>query len=354
MDVVESLSFSPVARREAEHVIDEFRCPPPLPPLPPEPSAATLLARLLADGGVPAADMADRVGVTAGAVADFAESFGLWVAFTVQGGPPVSLDDVVVPPGLSPAEVGRDIRRPLGHIQRVRPTDDVVVKWVLRSGPRIRQVLSFEVVAVTQFMAALGRLPEVRQLVWGPSGFNHGLARVVVEAYDLLESSRADAVHAVARLCEGRLGRSEFADLLDSTLWLAEAPLRRARADLDLIGGDLGVQAARSRVRSAARLAPRRLLPAWIDELNSGQVRRLCASAGIDVDRRPADFEAEARRLVAESGQSADDEVLVPHLCNALALGLADEVMSALSARANADLSWADSLNRSLARFDIV
>src|SRR5690606_30304411 len=104
---------------------------------------------------------------------------------------------VVIPEGLNPKEVGRDVWQSFGAILACRPSNADPTRFIARKYRRTSKAVTFEIVAAVRLFAHLGRLDEIDQVNPKSKEFHS----TVVSAYDLLEVARRDAMVGLATLC---------------------------------------------------------------------------------------------------------------------------------------------------------
>lgn len=265
---------------------------------------------------------------------------------------------VIVPPGFDRRSVGRDLGKAIAQIVTASPDEATLRRWLMRRYHRIHQVLSFELVALVHRLTQIGRLGEVDQLCERNGAFNAELARILVEAYDLMDVARADAVEAVDRIADPSVRNlSEVAMEFPRASWLNEAEFARLDRALDS-GNEVLADAAlaefrrcveRGRARRASHGDVELLRPAGVTELLDAQVQRLAEREGLRtaaVEGTKADM---VRSWVVASGQQPDADLLVAEGVRAERAGLGKEFREALARRAKGDLDWSAELNEALA-----
>lgn len=162
------------------------------------------------------------------------------------------------------------------------------------------------------------------------------LAPPLVQAYDLLEVARQDAVAAVATILESR--DLEVLRHAAVKLRVLDGPsARRIEQMLDLV--DARPESMHMLERElryfAKRVAasPSQFRPASIGELSPPQVKRICANAGlkVEVDTTERAFEQKLRTRLRELGLEADADRLVPAGLDAFRNGRDVEFLEALA-----------------------
>jgi hypothetical protein len=273
-------------------------------------------------------------------------------------------DYVVLPPGFERALVGRDLSKAVSQIVRADPSEPMLRRWLMRRYHHIHQILDFGVVASVHRICQIGRLGEIDQLADRNGEFQAELARVLYEAYDLLDFARDDACKAVMRLTE-KVGTPLLGDTtltavardLHQASWLQEAAFMRLRRLIDEAkqsGSQSRLEIGLAQLRRAATLDPVTYLPTAVAMLNDGQVRRLAEREGLRItgtDHQEADT---VRNWVAAAGMTSDADLLVPAGIQALQAGLGDTFCDALERRSEGDLDWADELNGALVEIPVL
>jgi hypothetical protein len=273
-------------------------------------------------------------------------------------------DYVVLPPGFERALVGRDLSKAVSQIVRADPSEPMLRRWLLRRYHRIHQILSFDVVASVHRICQIGRLGEIDQLADRNGEFQAELARVLYEAYDLLDIARDDACKAVVRLTEKAgtplLGDTTLTAIghdLDQASWLQEAAFARLRRLIDEAkqsGSQSRLETGLAQLRRAATVDPATYLPTSVAMLNDGQVRRLAERQGLRITGTSHKEADTVRTWVADAGMTPDADLLLPAGIQALQAGLGDTFCDALERRGEGDLDWADELNAALVKIPVV
>jgi hypothetical protein len=199
---------------------------------------------------------------------------------------------------------------------------------------------------------ALWRLATTGQLHRLQDGsMSKSWAGVMLEAYDLLDVSLADAHRAARELVSvDALDTTRLGDALTKLAWLNESRVRRVSALLEMSQEDESSQSARI-VERELELFVKELCarPAWltpsIDKLTQGQVLRLVERNGLGLDPETRRIELDVRRELTARNLKRDFDLLVADGVRATLLGASDVFWSALDARAEGDHDWRDSLD---------
>lgn len=263
-------------------------------------------------------------------------------------------DFVILPWGFERSAAGRDLSKAVAQIVRAKPDEAMMRRWLMRRYHRIRQVLGFETVALIHRLCQIGRLGEVDQL---PSRgeFNFDLARILVEAYDLLDVARGDAVSSIEALmthADEVLDRNMAPNLalIETNLvnggWLSEATLGRLLAALKENSERAVV--VLSQFRRSVNASPVTYRPQAVAALTDGQVRRLAEREGLRLEGASYQEAETIRSWVSDAGMGSDADLLVADGIRAFRAGLGQLFQDALTRRAEGDLTWADELNDAL------
>ena len=256
---------------------------------------------------------------------------------------------VVLPPGMETAKVGRDMSKSVAQIVRGAPDEAMLRRWLLRKHHSIRQVLGFEIVAGVHRFAQVGRLADLEELVVRREG-NPELARLLVEAYDLLDVARGDALDALDALASrDDLDLDAVETLVARASWLAEASFGRIQRRIDLVRGGAGevVDVLNAVVRLAASSASV-FRPASDGALSDGQVRCQVPKAGLDLEGVTHKEVETVRSWVSDADLTADADLLISDGVRALRAGCGELFRESLQKRAAGDLAWAQDLNEKL------
>lgn len=255
---------------------------------------------------------------------------------------------VVIPDGFEPRDCGRDVRQSLGAVVASRPGTTDLVRYIGRKYRESSLELSYELVSVVWFFAHVGRLDEIGEV--NPT--SRAYHRCVVQAYDLLETARRDAMGSLAHIASGEGDLDQLADAIAKARPLFEAEAARL--------GRIVEQARRSDGVAPLLAKERRFLAQRIDQqpeaftvttiagLSEGQVRRIAQTASLDTDAGGRAEEAEIRRRLHALGLGNDADMLVPAGMRAIRAELDDVFWDALERRAGGDPQWDHELTEAL------
>jgi hypothetical protein len=311
-------------------------------------------------GGEELSVTAGRIGLTdveaaERLVLDVAATFGTWLAhslgradvqhvYTPADQQPtlfqVSCEPgtVMIPLGYEPTgKHRRDVDKALCAILHHRPSNEVVARFVARTYTTRQSLLSYPVVAGVWGFAHRGRLGTI-DLVGGDLVFK----TQVLEAYDLLDVTRQDAVDAVQQLLGSREVAPEQAlAACDRAYWLDESAFGFLRNAANCGNGlDREMQSLRGKVQRV----PGKYFPQEIADLTLGQVRRICEIAGIRVEPENRAEATEIRMALKSMGFSVDADRLVPEALRCAEQGMLDEFWDVMQARADGDPEWSERL----------
>jgi hypothetical protein len=257
---------------------------------------------------------------------------------TVDLGP----QPIVVPRGFErKAWHGRDVTKALAAIVVTDPDDETVARFISREYQEQAKVLTYEHLHLVWFYAKMQAEAKLEEF----GAKNPVFAALAVEAFDTLDYARRDAGDALRELAAGNV------DDLDALLhacakaaWLAEGDL--AKVERLIQAAKLRDTAVNALARELGYLSqrlkttPARYLPRTIAELNAGQIRRIAAAAGLDVDNGGRDDERELRQRLRDYGFGADLDRLVPDGMNAIRTGRLDQFFRVMDARKDRDNTW--------------
>lgn len=256
---------------------------------------------------------------------------------------------LVVPDGYEvlKARSGKQRRNGLSSILTLlyyRPGPDESSRYLhIERRKRERQV-SFDMAAAVWGFASRGRLSDMIT-VGGDSSFLH----LAVEAYELLDVYREDAVRALVKILdEGRKSPEAIPELATRCYWLAEGPVRRVAKAAS--GGNEAtlryeIDSLAQRVRSHSVA-----IPSCVGMLQAGQVRRIAHVSGL-LDESPTHQEKrEIRSRLRKMGFANDADRLVSDGISALRSGNLDLFWEAMEARADGDMAWSDILSQAVSR----
>lgn len=254
-------------------------------------------------------------------------------------------DRIVIPMGYEPSgRHRRDLDKALCTMIAHKPDTEIVTRFVARTYTTRQSRLGYPVVAGLWGFAQRGRL-ETIDLVSDDLVFQ----TQILEAFDLLDVAREDAIKAVRTLLgkENPSPKHVFATC-DRAYWLDEAgflSLRRS-ADAAARNKDLTDRLARevALLRRRVELRPGHFFPSDVASLTLGQVRRVCENAGIRVEPENRAEETEIRATLKAMGFAVDADRLVPEALRCAEQGMLDEFWEIMNARKGGDPSWSTQL----------
>lgn len=309
--------------------------------------------------------IAARTGLSPDQLMELVVEFGTWLGQSRRGAGAPALapheagrlfavahdgGQILVPHGFEPKLAGRDVSRAVANIVAAAPDDALITRFVIRRDHQVVIPLTWGYVSTVHVVAQLGRLDEFEDLARRDAGKpNVALARVVVEAFDLLDVAREDAVKAVkylTGLASGAFDRAAFERSVTAVEWVGEREARRLGrlADID----ETAVRKEVTALAQAVAVDPARWAPARVGDLTGAHVLRIAQRAGIDTAASYREEENEARTAIAAAGLRLDLDQLLGVGVQALRAGLGDVFATALTRRATGDLDWAEDLNAAL------
>jgi hypothetical protein len=242
--------------------------------------------------------------------------------------------EVVIPSGFSPEEIGRDITRSVAALVALRPTAADVQRFYNRRYTKVLQPLTFEMTSTVWAFARLGRLDGLANVSQAES-----FVRNAVGAWDTLAVARRDAMNGLAVLVGDTTDAVELAAATTALrpVWETEASRFSSFVASGLIGSK---QFDRERSWLRRRVAAGQLVVADVASLNQGQVLRICQAAGLDTDAINRVEETSIRTGLAELGLAKDADQLVALGVRATRAGLREAFWDACRRRAVGDTAW--------------
>jgi hypothetical protein len=248
---------------------------------------------------------------------------------------------------------GRTLHKPLAALLAHDISDDQIDRWVARTFTASLPMLTFPVVAAVWRMATLGMLDRLDQVSPSPN-----FAKVAVEAWELLEYARRDAIVTVATLIGSMLTAADapLPDTLrvqlatdairrsEAARWLCEQDLTRvsraAKALLDEPRAQQTFAAELKYLRQRAHTHPGVYRIGDIAQIREGQMIRIVQLAGLPTEAPDPKGTADIRRKIRALDLGRDVDQLVPNAVVASQAGRLDRFLSILEARASGDDSW--------------
>jgi hypothetical protein len=228
---------------------------------------------------------------------------------------------VEIPAGFEPAALGKDITASLGAVIATAPQSDLLDRFWARNHRRTSdKALTFEVVAGVAFFARLGRLGDLGLVNDKSVGFK----RLALQAHDLLEVGRRDALAGMAVLVSDETDIDVITAAVAKAAVMWETEMERlARLVAASAVNEASVRMLdreRRFLRQRVLNYPGAYLLGSIAELRDGQVLRIAQAAGLAVERDKA-TELEARRLLARAGLTVDADVYLTEAIEAVREG---------------------------------
>lgn len=252
---------------------------------------------------------------------------------------------VIIPVGYEPSGPHkRDVDKALSTIVAHAPDHEVIARFVARTYTTRQSHLGYPVVAGVWGFARHGRLVSV-DLVSDDLVFQ----AQVIEAFDILDVGREDAIKAVAKLLKNEnVTPKEALKAYDRAFWLDEQSFGQLRKVAELAKKNPAETSRLSReiglLRRKVALHRGRYRPSQVSDLTLGQVRRICEINGIRVEPESRAEETEIRNTLKTLGFSVDADRLVPEALRCADSGTLDTFWEIMHARAEGDPDWSRQL----------
>lgn len=252
---------------------------------------------------------------------------------------------VVIPEGYEPSGPHkRDVDKALCTIVAHKPGSEVIARFVARTYTTRQSHLGYPVVAGVWGFARHGRLASV-DLVSDDLVFQ----AQVIEAFDILDVGREDAIKAVEKLLGSvNVTPKEALKACDRAFWLDERSFSVLRKVAELAKKDPTETSRLSRelglLRRKVELHRERYRPSQVSDLTLGQVRRICEINGIRVEPESRAEETEIRNTLKTLGFAVDADRLVPEALRCADSGTLDTFWEIMHARAEGDPDWSRQL----------
>lgn len=252
---------------------------------------------------------------------------------------------VLIPPGYEKtAAHKRDVTRALCAVVESAPDDESLTRFLARHYGTQAKVMSFPIVTQVWLFARLGRLDEIDQV----SPDSPVFAELLVDAHDLLEVARKDAIEALDTVVQiTNVSPSDLETLAHTVrraYWLAEAELstllRRIEAATHRASALSSVEHELRWISQRVQRHPKQYMVDSIAQLSLGQIRRIAQAAGLDVDNDERQIEANVRNRLKELGLSSDLDQLVPAGVKATKAGRDEDFFEILQARRRGETDW--------------
>lgn len=171
---------------------------------------------------------------------------------------------------------------------------------------------------------------------------NIGAAGLLVQAYDLLELFRSDAMSALVRLVDEQESLQERRHAAATARWLAPGELERIERLLDQAIARPGNESLARLVATAVynlRLRPPVL--ARVEDMTSAHITQVLRLAGLETDRAEQKaIEAELRTRLKELGLGNDLDQEIPEGVRAWRSGRLEAFYASRQARVEGDPDW--------------
>jgi hypothetical protein len=289
---------------------------------------------------------------------------GKWPRWAKQMWPdglPGGEPEVVLPMGYErSATQRRDISKSVRAILAKPVEEAELIRFAARhlSAPRVDLAADhvllvhwFALAGLSDKLLEVGGLTreETGTIVPDPSGSSNApLAGVLVQAYDLLDVARADAVEAMVALATmEEVDFPTIAHLSRKARWLAPLELSRLEA---LVKGEQAsaspsqVSWVHSRLRHLHRMvqaAPEQYTPGEVEQLNSAHVSQILSASGLPTDEaEDKAVIAELRTRLTEMGLVNDLDQEIPAGLRAYHEGKLEEFYASRQARVDGDPDW--------------
>lgn len=238
------------------------------------------------------------------------------------------------------------------QLKQEAPVSDRAARWL----PVVERVVSSLKESVNRQRAACAAerdraLDGLLSRDHARGGSQEQVAAVLVEAYDLLEVARGDAVDAISTLLRGTASVNELieaakqAAILDDHI--GHHLLKKLEFAKERPGAQQLVQNELKVLAGKVELHPEHFRPEHIGQLSPVQVRRIGARAGLVVEDDSANRSSEhqVRQRLRELGLERDADQLVGLGVRAMKEGTFDDYESALESRVAGDPDWVEQLD---------
>lgn len=246
---------------------------------------------------------------------------------------------VIIPLGYEPqAQHGRDLVKAITAILSLKPSDDIIVRFVSRTYNSRTDLLNYPLVAGVWKFSTMDRLSTIKNV-----NADEVFYTQVIASYDLLNRNIKASNDIVNGIILGSLNGKKLLNSLSKVLWLNESDLTKLYKTLENIhnSGDKNkFEQSRLTLVSTLSLNYSKYRIISIRQLSAGQVRRICEIEGLIADESEKIDELEIRNNLKSLGLIRDADVLVPEAIRAYQKGLSAEFWAVMNARADGDLSW--------------
>lgn len=273
----------------------------------------------------------------------------------------------ILPPGFDKnAGHGRDIGRSVAAVLAGKVSDSEIIRFAERHFAEKSIILDADHVVLLHWVVTnglaeklleLGGLkavitPEGERELVPAGGSNHDLIRMLVEAYDLLDVARQDALEGLSALVRQDPGGAPDIPALRAAArkarWLAAGEIGRLEKLLAAVDADPGNaslhQILGSRLSSFAQWVkhnPSTFAITGVDRLNNAHLTQILATSGLLADESEEKAViAELRTRLSEMGLVNDLDREIPEGLRAFKLGRLEEFYSSRQARCDGDPDW--------------
>lgn len=280
-------------------------------------------------------------------ITDIVATFGTWLAHSLGKSDTVypyaetcgTNIPTYIPSGYMPTDGNkRDLSKALSAILYHAPECGVVERFVARTYTNTSRPLTYAIVSGVWGMCVHGRLDNIK-LVSGDLVF----LRQVVDAFDLLDIARTDAITGVGQITT----ESDARDVLkqcDMSYWLDEHNFARLRGAAEISGvNDAGAKRFRYELDSfVTRVSSnhKKYNPASVGELTLAQIRRISALSGLPLEQSNKVEETEIRKILKNMNLDRDLDMLVPQALLCAQDGKLDKFWTIMSSRVNGNNDW--------------
>jgi hypothetical protein len=291
--------------------------------------------------------MSSQLANNATFITDIVATFGTWLAHSLGKSDTVypyaeTCDTNVstcIPLGYIPTDGNkRDLSKALSAILYHAPECGVVERFVSRTYTNTSRPLTYAIVSGVWGMCVHGRLDNIK-LVSGDLVF----LGQVVDAFDLLDIARIDAVTGVNQLTTD----SDVCDVLkqcDMSYWLDEHNFARLRGAAAISNvNDAGAKRFRYELDSfltRVRSNPKKYNPASVGELTLAQIRRISVLSGLPLEQSNKVEETEIRKILKNMNLDRDLDILVPRALLCAQDGKLDKFWTIMSSRVDGNNDW--------------
>lgn len=254
---------------------------------------------------------------------------------------------VIIPDGYEPTGPHRrDLDKAIAAVVIHKPSEDILERFVDRTYATRQSIMNYPLVAGVWGFAQQGRLGTLDAV-----SDDLLFQTQAVDAYDLLDVGREDAIKAITRLLTAEnLTAKKLLGLCDRAYWLDEAGFQSLRRAASAALGDKSRsdfmlrELATMRRRIESQHA--RYFPENVADLTLGQVRRISENAGIRVEPENRVEETAIRRTLKSMGFSTDLDRLLPEALRCAETGTLEEFWDIMQSRKDGSRDWSARLEQ--------